>query len=185
MKTTHTSKQPCPRRKVKEPPKTKAPSLKLNTKENNAENFIPSLIVRTGPRRQADPKFIRAVADDLLRWARTPGALSLEEYYDRADIAPMVINNWASKHDYFKVAKEKAKMAIGVRRENGWTKQEYTPKLHVSFHQYLERWKKSDEYHADLKKKAEGSETTGIVFVRGDKFPSSDIVPELKDKKDE
>ena len=114
--------------------------------------------------------------------------LTLEEYYVLLPEDLRTIDLWISKHEVLKKANEKAKAIIGVRREKGVIRRNFEPnKTTFCMHLYLDRWDEANKYHSKLKQEEEGN-SNKIIYVRGERFPNSSLVPEIASpdlKKDE
>ena len=157
--TRHTSKQPCPRRST-------TPNINNSTENITQQNFKVNSVVAQGPRKKADLKYIQAVAEDLVRWARVPDVLTIEEFYDYIDVVPDMLSLWAHKHKCIAIALKKANTMIGARREVGLIRKKYDRYVASTLHNYLPRCKKSDLFHADIKAKADSKVMNEELILR-------------------
>jgi hypothetical protein len=119
-----------------------------------------------GPRRSNDEKYIKAFAEDIIRWGNYHDALSLEEYYNLAKVTERNVNNWKSSHEFLQEAMDRAKSAIGVRIEKEWLRTNFTPKASTVLHHYLPRCKASDIHHAKLRKDSDDKPTNITVNLK-------------------
>jgi len=143
---------------MKKKTNSKPPSSQYSTPENKPEKVRLSMAVKCGARRTNDPKYIKAIAEDLLRNAQKEDMLTLEEYYVLLPEDLSTIDRWISKHACLRKANEKAKTIIGIRREKGVIRRDFEPSKTVyCMHHYLERWDKADKHHASIKAAADAN----------------------------
>jgi len=152
-------------------------TIKNNIPQNSEQKFVLSQVLREPMRRQSDPKYIRAVAEDIVRWAKTPDALTLESFYAQLQVNDNTVENWCKKYKFLADAVQQAKMIIGVRREEGLIRGKYSRYVASTLHHYLKRCKESAEWHAELKrrdfKREEREKITWVIET----VPDSDLVP--------
>jgi hypothetical protein len=148
-----------------------------NTLQKDKQKFVLSQVLREPMRRQSDPKYIRAVAKDIVRWASTPDALTLEEFYIQLQVTDNTVENWCKKHKFLSDAVHQAKMIIGIRREKGLITGKYSRYVASTLHHYLKRCKESAEWHAELKKRDFKREEREKITWVIETVPNSDLVP--------
>jgi hypothetical protein len=155
-------------------------TINHNTLQNDKQKFVLSQVLREPMRKQSDPKYIRAVAEDIVRWAQTPEALTLEAFYVQLQVSDNTVENWGKKYKFLADAVQRAKMIIGIRREKGLITGKYSRYVASTLHHYLKRCKESAEWHAELKKRDFKREERGKITWVIETIPETGLVPPKK-----
>lgn len=124
-------------------------------------------------------KYIESIAKELVDWAQTEDALTLEQFWLVKGIDGSTVKKWKGLSPVFKAAHSFAKGTIAVRREIGGLKNKLnTPMILSSMPMYSNRWKNLTKWRASLKNKNEEEKPIRVLI---EQIPSSDIVPTKKE----
>jgi len=129
-------------------------NINTNIPENISQNFSLNPILTQQLLKKSDPKYVRAVADDLTRWGNVADAITLEEFYHKLDVCDHTVENWAKKYKFLEEALHKTLRIIGVRREKGLIYNKFNNYIASTLHHYLRRCENSNKFHADIRAKA-------------------------------
>ncbi len=134
--------------------------------------------------RPFNNQWIENLAIEMVNWANNEAheALHIKQFYHKKGLLPRDINRFAERYPALKDAQDYAKSLIGVRREVGGLKKQYSESLvKDSMPMYDEEYMALLEHKAQLSKK-EDNVDKGPQFIVIDQFPSSPLVPVKKDK---
>jgi len=167
----------------KAPTKQKAQPIKRTPKTKPSKKSTVYKIITEAYVKTNDLNFIKTVAKELVEWSiNIPDALSIEQYCVENRIPYDTLESWGKRHPFLKEAVDMAKMAIGVRRENGYIKNKYNQKVSLTLHNYLDRCKEDDKWHIELKQQADEKTQRNNIQWALSKFPDSPLVPTQQEK---
>jgi hypothetical protein len=120
---------------------------------------------------------IERFAEDIVKWAHTPNALTISSFPTSRGIHHVTWNRWLKRFPLLMEANDIAKELIGIRREEGVMLGKYRDSMVKPIHGlYSHQWRENEDRLADLAN--ESINPTMQVVVIPD-MPRTDIVPEL------
>ena len=108
--------------------------------------------------KPANESFLERLGEQFVEWCaetrnkRKLRRFSLERWLQEKGIAISTMEGWRKRCPFLEQSIKHGMMIIGVRLEEGMITKEYSTKVGLmSLHNYLERYKKTNKYHADMK----------------------------------
>lgn len=128
-------------------------------------------------------EFLKQLINDGIEWAANdPEAYKIKPFFKKRRITTNDIKRWQERSDEFAEGYQFMKEIIGDRREIGALKKQLDSAIVLrSMHQYDPEWLEIDQHHAALRKTDE--QQPSKIQVEVIQYPSTDRVPEKKDKK--